>query len=149
MSMNRPPPSTQWNQGLCLFDDGLVFLRFWSLSVDRQWQYGLTQAVLTGRSHPPFSLIVNGYWSTFVPCFIYIKNTWEGLCLCCYLRKMRTFLSFIILFLYNVFQLPKRTPPPLCRLAGPAGWGFEYMLYYWPQQGMYSMAIVSNHRCSK
>jgi hypothetical protein len=33
---------------------------------------------------------------------------------------------------YNVFQLPKRTPPPppLCRLARPAGWGFEYMLQY-------------------
>ncbi len=70
--MNRPPPSTQWNQGLCLFDDGLVFLRVWSLSVDRKWQYGLTQEVLTGRSNPPFSLIVNGYWSTVVPCFIYI-----------------------------------------------------------------------------
>ncbi len=22
-------------------------------------------------------------------------------------------------------------PPSLCRLAGPAGWGFEYMFYYW------------------
>jgi hypothetical protein len=35
-------------------------------------------------------------------------------------------------FYYNVFQLPSRTPPPpLCELARPAGWGFEYMLYYW------------------
>jgi hypothetical protein len=39
-------------------------------------------------------------------------------------------------FFYNVFQLPNRTPPPpLCELAGPAGWGFEYMLYYWAWQG--------------
>ncbi len=33
-------------------------------------------------------------------------------------------------FYNNVFQLPNRTPfPPLCELARPAGWGFEYMFY--------------------
>ncbi len=33
-----------------------------------------------------------------------------------------------VFFIYNVFQLPSRTPPPLGRLAQSAGWGFEYML---------------------
>ncbi len=27
---------------------------------------------------------------------------------------------------YKVFQLPRDPPPSLCRLARPAGWGFEY-----------------------
>jgi hypothetical protein len=31
-------------------------------------------------------------------------------------------------FFYNVFRLPTITPPPpLCELARPAEWGFEYM----------------------
>jgi hypothetical protein len=25
-------------------------------------------------------------------------------------------------------------PPPLCELARPAEWGFEYMFYYWAKQ---------------
>ncbi len=61
-------------------------------------------------------------------------------------------------FFYNVFQLPNRTPPPpLCELAGSAGWGFEYMLYYWAWQGtnvlhirqLYVMHYIQNKRIFK
>jgi hypothetical protein len=37
-------------------------------------------------------------------------------------------------------------PPPLCELARPAEWGFEYMYYYWAKQEHYVMLrLYDNH----
>jgi hypothetical protein len=39
------------------------------------------------------------------------------------------------LFFIMYFGYLLEPPPPLCGLAGPAEWGFEYMFYYWAGQG--------------
>jgi hypothetical protein len=54
---------------------------------------------------------------------------------------------------YNVLQLPKRTPPPLCtvcRLAGPAGWGGSNTCYITGHSNVCNLWLLySNHRYSR
>jgi hypothetical protein len=49
----------------------------------------------------------------------------------CLLEGTDNFLrSNAVIFIYNVFQLPRDPPPSLCILARPAGWGVRIQ-YYW------------------
>jgi hypothetical protein len=79
----------------------------------------------------------NLFTETFVLCvtgIYYIQTVWSqiskmtlslysGLDFPTNLRLKPKTLFFLIMY---IFQLPTRTPPPLCRLARPPGWGFEY-----------------------